>query len=94
MFNEKTHFQAKPCKQLWVGGISLAVTKEELEAEFRKFGKIEDFKFFRDRNTACVEFFNLDDATQAMKVMNGKRLGGEHIRVDFLRSHSTKKVSL
>ncbi|XP_015952121.1 flowering time control protein FPA [Arachis duranensis] len=82
---------AKPCKQLWVGGISPAVTKEELEAEFRKFGKIEDFKFFRDRNTACIEFFNLDDATQAMKVMNGKRLGGEHIRVDFLRSHSTRK---
>ncbi|KAK7262602.1 hypothetical protein RJT34_30177 [Clitoria ternatea] len=85
---------AKPCKQLWVGGISPAVTKEELEAEFRKFGKIEDFKFFRDRNTACVEFFNLEDATQAMKVMNGKRVGGEHIRVDFLRSHSSKKDQL
>ncbi|RDY12673.1 Flowering time control protein FPA, partial [Mucuna pruriens] len=85
---------AKACKQLWVGGISPAVTKEELEAEFRKFGKIEDFKFFRDRNTACVEFFNLEDATQAMKIMNGKRIGGEHIRVDFLRSQSTKKDQL
>lgn len=77
-----------------MGGISPAVTKEELEAEFRKFGKIEDFKFFRDRNTACVEFFNLDDATQAMKIMNGKRMGGEHIRVDYLRSQSAKKVGL
>ncbi|KAJ1410492.1 hypothetical protein SESBI_21993 [Sesbania bispinosa] len=85
---------AKPCKQLWVGGISPAVTKEDLEAEFRKFGKIEEFKFFRDRNTACVEFINLDDAAQAMKIMNGKRIGGEHIRVDFLRSHSTKKDQL
>ncbi|TKY67470.1 Flowering time control protein FPA [Spatholobus suberectus] len=85
---------AKASKQLWVGGISPAVTKEELEAEFRKFGKIEDFKFFRDRNTACVEFFNLEDATQAMKIMNGKRMGGEHIRVDFLRSQSTKKDQL
>nr|KYP65989.1 Nucleolysin TIAR [Cajanus cajan] len=85
---------AKACKQLWVGGVSPAVSKEELEAEFRKFGKIEDFKFFRDRNTACVEFFNLEDATQAMKIMNGKRIGGEHIRVDFLRSQSTKKDQL
>jgi len=84
--------QAKACKQLWVGGISPAVTKEELEAEFRKIGKIEDFKFYRDRNTACVEFFNLEDASQAMKIMNGKRIGGEHIRVDFLRSQSTKRV--
>ncbi|TKY48317.1 Flowering time control protein FPA [Spatholobus suberectus] len=82
---------AKPCRQLWVGGVSHAVTKEDLEAEFRKFGKIEDFKFFRDRGTACVEFLNLDDATRAMKVMNGKRLGGGQICVDFLRSQSTKR---
>ncbi|XP_014493911.1 flowering time control protein FPA [Vigna radiata var. radiata] len=85
---------AKACKQLWVGGISPAVTKEELEAEFRKIGKIEDFKFYRDRNTACVEFFNLEDASQAMKIMNGKRIGGEHIRVDFLRSHTIKRDQL
>ncbi|XP_054814230.1 flowering time control protein FPA isoform X2 [Prosopis cineraria] len=63
---------AKPCKQLWVGGISPAVTKEELEAEFRKF----------------------DDATHAMKMMNGKRIGGDQIRVDFLRSQSSKKDML
>ncbi|XP_028757184.1 flowering time control protein FPA [Neltuma alba] len=85
---------AKPCKQLWVGGISLSVTKEELEAEFRKFGKIEDFKFVRDRNTAFVEYYNLDDATHAMKMMNGKRIGGDQIRVDFLRSQSSKKDML
>ncbi|CAJ2679093.1 unnamed protein product [Trifolium pratense] len=85
---------ARPCKQLWVGGISPAVTKEDLEADFRKFGKIEDYKFIRERNTACVEFFNLDDAIQAMKIMNGKRIGGENIRVDFLRSNSTKKEQL
>lgn len=77
-----------------MGGISPSVTKEELEAEFRKFGKIEDFKFLRERNTAFVEYFNLDDATQAMKMMNGKRIGGDQIRVDFLRSHSSKKVSI
>ncbi|KAI4324347.1 hypothetical protein L6164_023894 [Bauhinia variegata] len=85
---------AKPCKHLWVGGISPAVTKEELESEFRRFGKVEDFKFLRDRNSACVEYFNLEDATQAMKNMNGKRIGGEQIRVDFLRSQSSKKEML
>lgn len=95
VFNQKwRYFQAKTCKQLWVGGISPAVTKEDLEADFRKFGKVDDFKFFRDRNTACVEFFNLDDAIQAMKIMNGKRIGGENIRVDFLRSNYAKRVSL
>ncbi|CAJ1955536.1 unnamed protein product [Sphenostylis stenocarpa] len=82
---------ARPSKQLWVGGVSHAVAMEDLEAEFRKFGKIEDFKFFRDRRTACVEFLNLDDALRAMKVMNGKRLGGGYICVDFLRSQSTNR---
>ncbi|WVZ01103.1 hypothetical protein V8G54_027172 [Vigna mungo] len=82
---------ARPSKQLWVGGVSHSVAMEDLEAEFRKFGKIEEFKFFRDRRTACVEFLNLDDATRAMKVMNGKRLGGSHICVDFLRSQSMNR---
>ncbi|PON63539.1 Splicing factor-like protein [Parasponia andersonii] len=82
---------AKPCKHLWVGGISPSVTKEELEEEFLKFGKIEDFKFLRDRNTAFIEFFRLEDASQAMRNMNTKRLGGEQIRVDFLRSQPSRR---
>ncbi|KAF4349842.1 hypothetical protein F8388_021952 [Cannabis sativa] len=82
---------AKPCKHLWVGGISPSVSKEELEEEFLKFGKIEDFKFLRDRNTAFIEFFRLEDASQAMRNMNGKRLGGEQIRVDFLRSQPSRR---
>ncbi|KAJ0034484.1 hypothetical protein Pint_25851 [Pistacia integerrima] len=82
---------AKPCKNLWVGGISPTVSKEELEEEFLKFGKIEDFKFLRDRNTAFVEYFRLEDASQAMKNMNGKQIGGEQIRVDFLRSQPSRR---
>lgn len=86
--------QAKPCKNLWVGGISPSVSKEELEEEFLKFGKVEDFKFLRDRNTAFVEYFRLEDASHAMRNMNGKRLGGDQIRVDFLRSQPSRRVSL
>ncbi|XVF29407.1 hypothetical protein REPUB_Repub15cG0118500 [Reevesia pubescens] len=82
---------AKPCKNLWVGGISQTISKEELEEEFCKFGKIEDFKFLRDRNTAFVEYFRMEDAYQAMRSMNGKRIGGEQIRVDFLRSHPSRR---
>lgn len=77
-----------------MGGISPTVSKEELEEAFLKFGKIEDFKFLRDRNTAFVEYLRLDDASQAMRNMNGKRLGGDQIRVDFLRSQPSRRVSL
>ena len=76
-----------------MGGISSSITKEDLEEEFLKFGKIEDFKFLRDRNTAFIEFFRIEDASQAMRSMNGKRLGGDQIRVDFLRSQPSRRVS-
>ncbi|KAL3506760.1 hypothetical protein ACH5RR_032142 [Cinchona calisaya] len=85
---------AKPCKSLWVAGISQSVSKEELEEEFMRFGKIQEFKFLRDRNTAYVDYFKLEDASQALKSMNGKRFGGDQIRVDFLRSQPSRREHL
>ncbi|KAJ8755290.1 hypothetical protein K2173_019088 [Erythroxylum novogranatense] len=85
---------AKPSRHLWVGGISPSVSKEHLKEEFLKFGEIEDFKFLRDRNTAFVEYFRLEDASQAMKIMNGKRIGGDQIRVDYLRSQPSRREML
>ncbi|CAA3013357.1 flowering time control FPA [Olea europaea subsp. europaea] len=82
---------AKPCKSLWVAGISQSVSKEELEKEFSRFGKIQEFKFLRDRSTAYVNYIRLEDASQALKSMNGKQIGGDQIRVDFLRSHSSRR---
>ncbi|KAG7561450.1 RNA recognition motif domain [Arabidopsis thaliana x Arabidopsis arenosa] len=81
---------AKPCKSLWVGGISPSVSKDDLEAEFRNFGKIEDFRFLRERKTAFIDFYNMEDAIEA-KNMNGKRMGNSHLRVDFLRSQGPRK---
>lgn len=85
---------AKPCKSLWVSGISQTVTKEMLEEEFTKFGKIEEFKFTRDRNTAYVDYVRLEDAVKALKNLKGKQFGGDEIRVDFLRSQPTRKDQL
>ncbi|KAL5998021.1 hypothetical protein ACLOJK_008955 [Asimina triloba] len=82
---------ARPGKHLWVGAIGSSVTKEQLEEEFSKFGKIEELKFLRDRNSALVGYYKLEDAVAAMKNMNGKRLGGEQMRVDFLRSQPSKR---
>ncbi|KAL6582273.1 hypothetical protein OROMI_006287 [Orobanche minor] len=84
---------AKPCKSLWVAGISQSVSKEELEKEFLRYGKIQEFRFLRDRNTAFVDYVGLEEATQALKNMNGKRIGDSQIRVDFLRSQSSRRGS-
>ncbi|XP_021642170.2 flowering time control protein FPA isoform X2 [Hevea brasiliensis] len=85
---------AKPCKHLWVGGFSPAISKEQLEEVFLKFGKIEEFEFHRDRNTAFIEYVKLEDASEAMRNMNGKRIGGDHISVDFVRSQSLRRSQL
>lgn len=84
--------QAKPCKSLWVGGISSSVSKDHLEEEFSKFGKIEDLRFLRERKTAFIDYYDIDAALQARN-MNGKRMGGSYLRVDFLRSQAPRKVS-
>ncbi|KAK1411434.1 hypothetical protein QVD17_37983 [Tagetes erecta] len=81
---------ARPCKTLWVSGINMSTSKEDLEQEFAKFGKIEDFKFLRDKNTAYIDYARLEDASKALKTMNGKYKGGSVLRVDYLRSHSRR----
>ncbi|CDY17927.1 BnaC04g02920D [Brassica napus] len=82
--------RAKPCKSLWVGGISSSVSKDDLEEEFSKFGKIEDLRFLRERKTAFIDYYDIDAALQARN-MNGTRMGGSYLRVDFLRSQAPRK---
>ena len=41
--------QARAVRNLWVGGIGPSVSKQELEEEFQKFGKIEGVAFSRDQ---------------------------------------------
>ncbi|XP_068646636.1 flowering time control protein FPA-like [Aristolochia californica] len=81
----------KPGKHIWVGAISPSITREQLEDEFKKFGKLEEFRFFRERNSAIIHYYRIDDAAAAIKNMNGKILGGEQMRVDFLRSQPSKR---
>ncbi|MCE2055891.1 hypothetical protein HAX54_043705 [Datura stramonium] len=83
--------QAKSYKSLWVAGISKYVSKEELEDQFKKFGKIQEYKLIRDRNAAYVEFARKEDAAEALKNMNRKKIGSKHIHVDYFRSQPMKK---
>ncbi|KAG0492183.1 hypothetical protein HPP92_005581 [Vanilla planifolia] len=82
---------ARPGRTLWVGGISQSVTKDQLEDEFMKFGKIEEYQFLRHRGSAFISFFKVRDAVVAQKSMNWKKLGGVEIRVDFQKFPDTRK---
>lgn len=68
------------------------MSKEDLEEDFSKFGKIEDFEFQQDKRFAIINYFKLDDAIKALKAMHGKNKSGTMIRVDYSRLHS-KRVS-
>jgi RNA recognition motif-containing protein len=78
--------QAKAVRNLWVGGISPSVSKEELEEEFQKFGKVEGVAFSQDQTSAYIDFEKLEDAISAHRALNGKTLGGKELCVDFQRS--------
>ncbi|RAL48303.1 hypothetical protein DM860_005727 [Cuscuta australis] len=82
---------AKPCKSLRVAGIGQSVSKEELEDHFKKFGNVLELKFVRDRNTAYIDYARLEDATEALKNMHGKKINGDQIRVDYVRSHPARR---
>ncbi|XP_074563391.1 flowering time control protein FPA-like isoform X2 [Curcuma longa] len=85
---------AKPpraARQIWVGGFSSSTSKEQLEEEFLQFGKIEEYRFFRDRNSAIIEYYKLEDAMAAHKNMNGKKLAGQQLHVDFLRPQPPRR---
>ncbi|KAL6601761.1 hypothetical protein ACP70R_044981 [Stipagrostis hirtigluma subsp. patula] len=77
---------ARAVRNLWVGGISPSVSKEELEEEFQKFGKVEGFAFSQDQTAAYIDFEKLEDAISAHRSLNGKSLGGRELCVDFQRS--------
>lgn len=61
----------------------------ELEKEFGRFGKIEQVSVIYNRATresrgfGFITFEEKRDAVEAVESMNGKRLDGREIRVDF-----------
>nr|CAB3453948.1 unnamed protein product [Digitaria exilis] len=77
---------ARAVRNLWVGGISPSVSKEELEEEFQKFGKVEAVAFSQDKTSAYIDFEKLEDAISAHRSLNGRTLGGKELCVDFQRS--------
>ena len=78
--------QARYVRNLWVGGISLSISRQEVEGEFQKFGKTERVGFSHDQTSAYIDFEKLEDAISAHRALNGTNLGGKELCVDFQRS--------
>ncbi len=84
---------------MFVGGISALISKQQLESEFQRYGRIEDFRINREKNCAHVDFAQQSDAIAAVEGLNGKVLGNEVLRVEYGRmsgKHAARvcKISL
>ncbi|KAM0930081.1 hypothetical protein ACQ4PT_001157 [Festuca glaucescens] len=84
---------ARAVRNLWIGGISSSVSKQQLEEELQKFGKIEGIAFSHDQTSAYIDFEKLDDAISAHRALNGTDLGGKELCVDFQRSRGKAENS-
>jgi len=73
--------------KLFVGGLSLNTTTEQLRAAFQQYGAIADVAVIPDRATGrsrgfgFVSFVNREDAMEAIKKMNGVELDGQSLKV-------------
>ena len=78
--------QAIAVRNLWVGGISLSISRQEVEGEFQKFGKTERVGFSHDQTSAYIDFEKQEVAIFYHRAFNGTDLGGKELCVDFWRS--------
>ncbi|RLN48602.1 hypothetical protein BBJ29_008198 [Phytophthora kernoviae] len=67
--------------KLYIGNLFYELTQRDVEAEFSKFGPIEQCSV--KKGYAFVHYEQLQDAETAVQEMNDKELGGRRLRVAF-----------
>ncbi|KAG7393097.1 hypothetical protein PHYPSEUDO_012433 [Phytophthora pseudosyringae] len=75
--------------KLYVGNLFYELSQQDVEAEFGKFGPIEQCAV--KKGYAFVHYEQLEDAEMAVQEMNDKELGGRRLRVAFAVSHGTQR---
>ena len=82
--------------KLFVGGLNGKTTREQLTRFFSSAGLVVSVRMPLDRETgrprgfAFIEFRDLEQAEQAMRVFNGRELGGSVLRVSMARPEAER----
>jgi RNA recognition motif-containing protein len=71
--------------RLYVGNLSYAVTSEQLEELFAKFGTVKQANVIEGKGFGFVEMSNTQEAESAKAGLDGTDFGGRAIRVDEAR---------
>uniref|UniRef100_A0ACD5UNE3 Uncharacterized protein n=1 Tax=Avena sativa TaxID=4498 RepID=A0ACD5UNE3_AVESA len=77
--------------QLFVGGLDLSVTDEDLKKTFSPYGEITDVKVIVGKKYGFVTYLSRASAEEAMGVLNGSKLGNNNIRVNWTHRVSNKQ---
>jgi RNA recognition motif-containing protein len=89
--------QARAVRNLWIGGISPAISKQELQEEFQKFGKIEGVAFSRDLHTSTLRSWKMQflriEVHAVYHVLDLARSVAVIVPVNFLKLHLSFQTS-
>jgi RNA recognition motif-containing protein len=83
-------------RKLYVGNLSYSVTKEMLEELFGKIGKVDSVNIVTDRYSGLsrgfgfVEMTNPNEASEAIKQLNGQTVADRQIIVNEARTEGRK----
>ncbi|KTD61346.1 RNA binding protein, cold-inducible rrm [Legionella santicrucis] len=72
--------------KIYVGNLPFGITEEALQAEFSKYGKIDELLLIKDRFTGHIKGFGFitfssQQEAQSSLNMNGKMLEGRPLKV-------------
>lgn len=86
--------------KVFVSNIHVDVNEKQLNELFSTIGKVTSVKILKDNNNegisrgfGFVEFTSRDDATAAIKNLNGRELGGRNLAVSHDRSAEIQNIN-
>lgn len=82
--------------KIYVGNLPFGVTEETLQAEFSKYGKVDELLLIKDRFTGHIKGFGFitfssQQEAQSSLDMNGKMLEGRPLKVTMAQEKHTSR---
>ncbi|KAG8060923.1 hypothetical protein GUJ93_ZPchr0002g25041 [Zizania palustris] len=85
---------APPSRHLWVGSLGSSVTASDLSELFHRCGDVEGISRDHGRSFAFVTFLREEDAVAAVRELQGIRLRGAPIRIEFSKGDKASSSSM
>uniref|UniRef100_A0ACD5UA70 Uncharacterized protein n=1 Tax=Avena sativa TaxID=4498 RepID=A0ACD5UA70_AVESA len=78
-------------KRLFVGGLDLSMSHVDLKKVFSQYGEIIDATVVKGKSCGFVKYASRASAEEAIRILNGSRLGDKMIRVIWARPLPNKQ---